>query len=140
MPKVSIFGKEYSYNESEVVSFGEGLIGLPQMRRAALIPLADYEPFFWLASLDDEKTRFIVVDPQRIFADYRPEMPKEVRELANSGDSSQTILTIVKISSELEKTTVNLRAPIFIDAETRRGGQFVLTDSNYELAETIPQT
>lgn len=132
MPKVTIFGKEYSYTESEVVSFGEGLIGLPEMRRAALIPLADYEPFFWLASLDDEKNRFIVVEPQRIFSDYQPEIP-------NQPTSPTTILTIVKISSEWEKTTVNLRAPIFIDEETKRGAQFVLTDSNYELAETIPQ-
>lgn len=129
MPKVSIFGKEYSYDESEIVSFGEGLIGLPEMRRAALIPLADYEPFFWLASLDDEKNRFIVVEPQRIFSDYQPEIP----------NPTTTILTIVRISSEWEKTTVNLRAPIFIDEETKRGKQFVLTDSNYELAETIPQ-
>lgn len=129
MLKVSIFGKEYSYDESEIVSFGEGLIGLPEMRRAALIPLADYEPFFWLASLDDEKNRFIVVEPQRIFSDYQPEIP----------NSTTMILTIVKISSEWEKTTVNLRAPIFIDEETKRGAQFVLTDSNYELAETIPQ-
>lgn len=132
MPKVTIFGKEYSYNEAEVVSFGEGLIGLPEMRRAALIPLADYEPFFWLASLDDEKNRFIVVEPQRIFSDYQPEIP-------NQPISPATILTIVKISSEWEKTTVNLRAPIFIDDETKRGAQFVLTDSNYELAEAIPQ-
>jgi len=129
MPKVTIFGKEYSYNESEVVSFGEGLIGLPEMRRAALIPLADYEPFFWLASLDDEKNRFIVVEPQRIFGDYQPEIPNQ----------PTTVLTIVKISSEWEKTTVNLRAPIFIDEETKRGVQSVLTDSNYELAEAIPQ-
>ncbi|MCD9184966.1 MAG: flagellar assembly protein FliW [Pyrinomonadaceae bacterium] len=129
MPKVTIFGKEYSYDESEVVSFSEGLIGLPEMRRAALIPLADYEPFFWLASLDDEKNRFVVVEPQRIFSDYQPEIP----------NSPTMILTIVKISSEWEKTTVNLRAPIFIDEETKRGAQFVLTDSNYELAEAIPQ-
>lgn len=129
MPKVTIFGKEYSYDESEIVSFGEGLIGLPEMRRAALIPLADYEPFFWLVSLDDEKNRFIVVEPQRIFGDYQPEIP----------NPTTTILTIVKISSEWEKTTVNLRAPIFIDEETKRGKQFVLTDSNYELAEAIPQ-
>ncbi|HQU86758.1 MAG TPA: flagellar assembly protein FliW [Pyrinomonadaceae bacterium] len=138
MSKVSILGKDYFYNESEVISFSEGLIGLPEMRRAALIPMTDYQPFYWLASLDDEKTRFIVVNPQRIFSEYQPDVPKELREISNSSISSQTILTIVKISSEWEKTTVNLRAPIFINEETKHGAQFVLNDSNYQLAETIP--
>lgn len=136
MPKVSIFGKEYFYAEAEVVSFAEGLIGFPGMRRAALIPLPEYEPFFWLASLDDEKTRFIVVNPHRIFGDYQPQIPPQLNEIS---DSAQTVLTIVKISSEWQNTTVNLRAPIFINEETKRGAQFVLTDSNYNLAETLPQ-
>lgn len=133
MPKVSILGKEYFYDESEIVSFAEGLIGLPEMRRAALIPLPEYAPFCWLASLDDEKNRFIVVNPHTVFSDYHPQIP-------DSEISTQIVLTIVKISSEWEKTTVNLRAPICINAETKSGAQFVLTDSNYKLAEILPQT
>lgn len=138
MSKVSILGKDYYYNESEIINFSEGLIGLPEMRRAALIPMTEFEPFYWLASLDDEKTRFIVVNPQRIFNKYQPGVPKELREISETSISSQTILTIVKISSEWEKTTVNLRAPIFINEETKHGTQCVLNDSSYQLAELIP--
>lgn len=123
---------EFDYQESEVINFTEGLIGLPKMRRAVLVPMNDYLPFCWLASLDDEKNRFIVVNPHEIYADYSPELPKDLNE------TQLQTLAIVKISSDWQKTTINLRAPIFVNPETRKGGQFVLSESNYNLAESLP--
>lgn len=132
MPSISIKGQEFIYADDEILSFAEGLVGLPAMRRAVLIPLPEFEPFCWLASLDDEKTRFIVVNPHEIYADYRP------HEFA-ALDESKQVRAIVKISSDWQKTTVNLRAPIFIDEKTKRGVQIVLSESPYRLAETLPQ-
>ena len=138
MSKLSINGKEYVYDESEIIAFTEGLIGLPQMRRAALIPLSEFSPFCWLASVDDEKWRFIVVNPQEIYKDYSACEPTEMGLAANVNESSLKPLAIVKISSDWRKTTINLRAPIFIDTETKRGAQFILNDSTYKLAESLP--
>lgn len=125
---ITINTKEYAYAEKDVINLPEGLIGLPEMRRAALIPLAEFQPFCWLASLDDEKNRFIVVNPREIFSDF---------ETAENADLET--LAIVKLSSDWEKTTVNLRAPIFFDAQTKRAAQIVLSESSYELAETLPR-
>jgi flagellar assembly factor FliW len=129
---ITIKEKEYFYEETEVLNFAEGLIGLPEMRRAVLIPLDEFAPFCWLASVDDEKNRFIVVNPQEIYGDYRPDAPGAL------SSSELKTLAIVKISSDWTKTTVNLRAPIFIDAETKCGVQSILTDNNYQLAESLP--
>lgn len=133
MSMIKIKGIEYSYEESEIINFAEGLIGLPEMRRAVLVAMNGCEPFCWLASIDDEKNRFIVVNPHEIFADYEPNSA-----VKNRAPETQT-LAIVKISSDWEKTTVNLRAPIFISAETRRGLQYILSESKYGLAESITQ-
>jgi len=130
MQTIKIQQKDYFYDEREIISFAEGLIGLPEMRRAVLIPLPECAPFCWLASVDDEKNRFIVVNPHEIYADYRPFAPEKLPQ-------SET-LAIVKISSDWTKTTVNLRAPMFIDAATKRGAQCILTESEYQLAETLP--
>lgn len=133
MPMITIQGQEFFYDESETISFAEGLIGLPEMRRAVLVSMNGCAPFCWLASIDDEKNRFIVVNPREIFADYDPAIVAEKSEPV-----TQT-LAIVKVSSDWQKTTVNLRAPIFVDAETRRGAQIILTESTYGLAEAITQ-
>jgi len=133
MSMITIKEKEYTYNESEIINFAEGLIGLPEMRRAVLIPMDEYSPFCWLTSVDDEKSRFVVVNPREIFAGYEPFASND------SAASEMQALAIVKISSDWQKTTVNLRAPIFINPETKRGAQFVLTESSYSLAEALPQ-
>lgn len=133
MPMIKIKEKEYSYNENEIINFAEGLIGLPEMRQAVLISIKEFEPFCWLASTEDEKNRFIVVNPKEIFSDYQTDSVKEFDNL------EVKTLAIVKISSDWKKTTVNLRAPIFINVETRNGTQSILSQSNYSLAEFLPQ-
>lgn len=133
MPTLEINGKEYIFDESQVIDFTEGLVGLPEVRRAALIPLDEFEPFCWLASIDDEKSRFVVVDPNVIFPDYDPTESRDI------GGPDVEVLTIVKIASDWTNTTVNLRAPIFIETATRRGAQHILSTDRYGLAEAIPQ-
>ena len=137
MQKITIKEKEYFYDEKEIINFTEGLIGLPEMRRAVLIPLPECEPFYWLASVDDEKNRFVVVNPHEVFENYQAPAPGEF--VATDDAPESKTLAIVKVSSDWTKTTVNLRAPMFIDHKTKRGAQCVLTESNYELAETLPQ-
>lgn len=127
---ITIKEKEYNYEETEIINFSEGLIGLPEMRRAVLIPVEELQPFCWLASVDDEKNRFIVVNPKEIFAGFEPEALTE---------PDIESLAIVKVSSDWRKTTVNLRAPIFVNQKTKRAAQFVLNESGYSLAEQIPQ-
>lgn len=125
---INIQGTDYSYEEEAVIQFSEGLIGFPELRRAVLIPLDEYAPFCWLASLDDERVRFIVVNPRQVFNDY------------DTGFEDEPLqpMAIVKISSDWRETTVNLRAPIFVNAETRRAAQIVLDRTSYRLAETLP--
>jgi flagellar assembly factor FliW len=102
------------------------------MRRAVIVPMDGCEPFCWLASLEDENTRFVVVDPSEIYADYSVAPPV-------SAVSDTKTFAIVRVSSDWQKTTVNLRAPIVIDTMRGRGAQFILTESSYSLAEPIPQ-
>jgi flagellar assembly factor FliW len=134
MPSITIKEENYTYREDEIIGFNEGLIGLPDLRRAVLIPLVGCEPFCWLASVDDEKIRFVVVNPGEIFADYNP------AEFVILNESETKVLAIVKISSDWRNTTINLRAPILLNTQTNRAVQMVLSESAYELAENIPQT
>ena len=132
MQKITINRKDYYYDQAQVISFSEGLIGMPEMRRAVLIEMNEFEPFCWLASLENENMRFVVVDPDKIFDGYKPFEGKVINE-----DNVQT-LAIVKVSSDWEKTTFNLRAPIVIDPATNSGSQIILSESEYQFAESLP--
>lgn len=138
MPRIEIQNQNYFYDEAGIIGFDEGLIGLPGLRRATLVEFSDCAPFLWLASLEDAKTRFVVVEPKRIFNDYAVQTPANVVAKLDLSDAPPLVLTIVKISSDWTKTTVNLRAPLFVNRETGRGAQIVLTNTNLRLDQPLP--
>ncbi|MEP7075414.1 MAG: flagellar assembly protein FliW [Acidobacteriota bacterium] len=130
---ITINEQEYHYDASQILNFAEGLIGFPEMRRAVLIPMEDFAPFSWLASIESDRPHFVVVDPNDIFLDYQT-VSADLTDRPN-----MRTLAIVKISSDWKRTTVNLRAPIFISSETNDGAQLVLSDGKYGFEESIPQ-
>lgn len=139
MPKIAVQKTDYSYEEKDVIVFDEGLIGLPDLRRAVLLNLPDYQPFCWLAALDNPETQFLVANPHEIFSSYQSYIPAEIASLIEPNSQQQPeILVIVKISSDWTKTTINLRAPIFVNLETKRAAQAVLSGTNYRLDEKLP--
>lgn len=133
MTSINIKGTSHSYEDADVITFAEGLIGLPQIRRAVVVSMNELEPFCWLAPLDNDDTRFVVVNPHEIFDGYEPENYKP--ELADRANT----FAIVTIASNWEQTTINLRAPIIVDPVTKAASQQILSDSPYHFAETIPQ-
>lgn len=139
MPIITVQKTEYSYNNSDVLSFDEGLIGLPEMRRAVLLQLPDFEPFCWLAALDNPDKRFLVVNPHQIFSNYQANVPGEIALHLEANASAPNVLAIVKLSSDWTKTTVNLRAPIFVNQTTKLAAQAVLSNTNYRLDESLPE-
>lgn len=140
MSEIEINGKIYSYNEENVLHFVEGLIGLPNIKHAVLIPLDEFEPFCWLASLNDRQNRFLVVNPNVIFADYNENLSEELSLDEKLKKEQTKILAIVKMSSDWQQTTVNLRAPIIINSDTQKAAQLILSNTKYQHAENLPQT
>ena len=138
MPKISINGQEYEYLESTIIELVEGLIGLPSLRRAVLVQDPEFSPFYWFASLDDPKSRFIVAEVGLVFqsVDYR-----EYLETAFNGDKyskDTVVLALVNVSSDWKKTTFNLRAPILLNPHTQQAAQVILSNSEFRLAESLP--
>jgi flagellar assembly factor FliW len=133
MPTITIKGNRHDYDESDIITFSEGLIGMPHVRRAVIVSMDELEPFCWLAPLDTEETRFVVVDPDQVFKGYQPKLyqPTPVK--------NAQAYAIVTVASDWTKTTINLRAPILIDTAARKGSQQILTNSPYHFAETLPQ-
>ncbi|MBX5477596.1 MAG: flagellar assembly protein FliW [Pyrinomonas methylaliphatogenes] len=139
MPEVKIQGASLAYEESDVINFAEGLIGLPRLRRMVLVKQTDVEPFLWLVPLDDERIAFLVVDPRALFPGYAPSFPAELRDRIGLGeDEKPLMLSIVVVGRDLRSSTVNLRAPLIISPRSMRGTQVVLTESDYRVDHPLP--
>lgn len=58
-----------SVDDSRILNFPKGLFGFEDYHKYALIE-AEYEPFFWLQSLDEKSLAFLLIDPFLIVNDY----------------------------------------------------------------------
>jgi len=139
MSTIRIQGTELSYTESDIITFAEGMIGLPHLRRMVLIHQSDIEPFLWLASLDDPSVVFLVIEPRTAFPDYTPQVPEAVgAALGLAENESPLLLSIALITAEWTESTINLRAPLMVATGTMRAAQIVLSDSSYRLDQPLP--
>ena len=139
MPTLRIQGNEISYDEKDIITFPEGLIGLPHLTQMVAVKEATIEPFIWLASVNEDDVAFVVAEAHSIFPSYRPELPAESSANEFFGDNeTPVVLGIVLIDADWQKSTVNLRAPLFISASTMRGAQVVLNDNAFSVGEPLP--
>lgn len=136
MPNITILKQEITYDAADIITFPEGLVGLPRLRRMVLVRRPDLEPFLWLASLDDPSVAFVVVNPRAIFVGYKTS--EEMRQLAAlPSDEEPVLLAIVLVSEEWTHSSVNLRAPLLISPRTMTGRQVVLSSGAHRLDEPL---
>jgi flagellar assembly factor FliW len=138
MPSIRIQSKDLNYEEDAVITFDEGIVGLPHLRRLVIVNQPEIAPFMWLASVEEPETAFLVMDPYSHFGNYAPGIPVQAFARIGMKEKEQPLLlAIVRIMPEWDCSTVNLRAPIVIAPNSMRGTQLVLTESNYRLDEPL---
>ncbi len=117
----------------KVLPFKSGLPGFEHLKKFVLIPQGNSGVYFWLQSVDDPDIAFLVTDPFMFFSDYDFELPEpDVLELGLENPEQALILSIITVPSDaIEKTTVNLVAPVVINTLAKKGKQVVLEGTKY---------
>lgn len=139
-----LFG-EIDIENDKIIILDKGMIGLPDYQKFALIFDEDKgikgSSVMWLQSMDDPETAFPVMHPNTVKPDYNPtvndEMLSPIGELT---EENTYVLVTLTASSDVKKTTVNLKAPIIINTDTRRGCQIIVEDDypvKYKIYDAI---
>ena len=119
---------EVEYKKDEIITFEKGLYGFEEKQEFLLINLEDPEfPFDWLQSIDDEKLSFIITSPFLFVKDYDFNLPDDIaKSLGIEKPKDALIFSTVVLNEDLEKSTMNLQAPIIINRESKKGRQIIL--------------
>jgi len=121
--------------EECILTFTEGLVGIPQATRFWLAePAGGPSPFRYLLSIDLPDLGFLVCDPCQLWPAYAAELPP-----AAEGAGDVQVLAIVTVREEPRTLTANLLAPLLVDCETRRGRQVVLDGARYSTRHPLTQ-
>ena len=127
------------YSPEEKICFPEGLFGFEEERDFLPIPFEeDSDTLICLQSLGDENLCFILLNPFHFFADYNPRISDADRSAIGSPKDEDISYYVIGVFREqLGDSTVNLKAPIAVNARTRDARQIILEDSIYTFRHSL---
>mgnify|MGYP002727551396 CR=1 FL=1 len=121
-----LFG-EIDIEDDKVIDFKNGIIGFEEYHKYALIFDAEKESsksIMWLQSMEEPELAFPVADPTHIFSGYNPVVEDE-------------LLVVLTVPSDLTKMTANLKAPLVINTDTRKGCQIIVNNEEYQVRYNV---
>ena len=131
-----VFG-EMEIDDSKIIHFPAGIIGFPEMTDFALVfdeEKGKTSPIRWLQSLQETNFALPVMDPLLVAQDYNPEVEDDyLIPLGEMTAENTLVLVTVTVPKELVKMSINLQAPIIINAETRKATQIIVNTEKYPI-------
>lgn len=141
--KTRFFG-EIEVEDEKVICFEQGLIGFPDLRKFTLIydeEKGDKRTISWLQSMDEPEVAFPVMDPLAVCPGYNPSVEEEMlKTLGDPKEENLFVLVTVTVPKDIEQIAVNLKAPIVVNVEAKKGSQLIVEDDypvKYKIYELI---
>jgi flagellar assembly factor FliW len=129
---------ELEIDDGEVLFCIGGLPGFEEFHRYALIEFEESCPLVWFLSVENPEIGFVVVNPLLFYPDYAPSLlPDDLSDLAISHPEDVQLYTIITLSPDPRKVTINLYGPLIINVLNKRAKQVALGDDRYSTKHSI---
>ncbi|MGN0389165.1 MAG: flagellar assembly protein FliW [Wujia sp.] len=123
--------------EDKIIDFPMGIIGFENLRKFAIIYDIEREErskISWLQSMEEPLLALPIIHPFEIYENYNPIVEDELmKNIGDPADVDVLIFTTLSIPSDLTKMTANLKAPIIINANGRKGMQIIVENEDYQI-------
>lgn len=132
--QTKLFGN-VSVDEEKKIYFDNGIIGFPDLKNFLIIfdeEEKDSARISWLQSIEEPGFAIPVMNPLLAERNYNPTVNDELLISLGELDSDEMlVLVTVTIPARIKEMSVNLKAPIIINAITRKACQIVVENEEY---------
>ena len=127
--------------ESKLIEFPAGLIGLDEWKRFVLVTHPDSGPLGLLQSLDDANFSLIVVEPRQIVSNYQLSLSEADlqalqfpmgHKIPLLDGVNASVYCVLSVQADPFNVTANLLGPVVIHWQMGRGRQVILSNSGYD--------
>lgn len=125
---------EINLDENKIITFESGLMGFEEYKQFTILYNVEDEKskISWLQSVDEPSLALPIITPVVVKQDYNPTVEDEVlKPLGELTEENLVVFLVLTVPGDIKKTTVNLKAPIIINADTRKGCQIIVENSDY---------
>lgn len=128
-----VFGK-IEIDDEKIITFGGGIVGFPELKRFTLLYDMDRAGGIkWLQSLDEPAFAMPVMDPLYVKESYNPVVEDELlKPLGELNPDEILVLVTVTVPKDLHNMSVNLQAPIVVNAENKAACQIIVDNESGE--------
>lgn len=121
---------------NEVIEFPQGMIGFPNETRYVLLLNGENSAIGWLQSTGNGSLAFPVVSSEALTVDYS-RMNLAVHEEDADGEPDYAVMVVMTATGGGRAPTVNLLAPIVVNAKTRTGAQVIVDHPSYSTSDPL---
>ncbi len=138
--QTNYFG-EIDLTEEKIITLERGLFGFEEFKKYTILYDCEKEGgsnISWFQSVDEPALALPVINPLLVKEDYNPVVEDEL--LSGIGEITEenlVILLTMTVPADIKEMSVNLKAPIIINADTRKGAQLIVENQDYEVKYKI---
>jgi flagellar assembly factor FliW len=129
-------------SEEDILTFDYGIPGFEDMTEFVILGKTDEDdsPFFWLQSTQNGNLAFVIMNPRDLVPDYEIEIDMFTAGILQITDAENALIyAIVTVPEDITKISINLKAPVIINAKNNKGCQVVLEDDKYKFKHIITE-
>jgi flagellar assembly factor FliW len=129
---------EVEIDPASIIEFREGIPGLEEYTKFALLQFEESYPIIWLQCVDEGGVCLPVLDTFAVLDGYVFDIDDEdVKELQLGKPEELHVVSVLVIPDDLQKMTVNLAAPIIINTSSGKAKQILLSGGDYNVRAPI---
>lgn len=126
------------YEADEIITFEKGIPGFQDLKKFVIKEIGEDSPFSILQSIEDKEIGFILISPFLVYENYEINLSEEIRNNLKISSSNEVLLySIVTLNSNTKEITANLKAPIVININIKKGEQYIIDKDKYKIKEKI---
>lgn len=128
----------FTYKEEEIITFKKGIMGFEELKKFIIADIKENPLFKILQSIEDEELGLVVISPFEVKNDYEIELKDNVIDSLNITSQEEVLLyNTVTLNSDVNKITVNLKAPIVINNDKKLGEQVIIDKEEYKIKHPL---
>lgn len=123
--------------EDKIITFEKGLLGFEDFKKYTI--LYDIEEgknsvISWLQSVEEPSLALPIINPLVVRADYNPIINDDLLvELGNLTEENLSLFLVMTVPKDIQKMTVNLKAPLIINSDEKKGMQMIVENQDYKV-------
>ncbi len=129
-------------DDEKIIHFPGGIVGFPDLQDFALMhdtEKSDENGLSFLVSMQEPAFSMPVMNPLLVRPDYNPVVEDDyLIPLGELNEEEMLVLVTVTVPHEIEHMSVNLMAPIIVNAATKKAAQVILNDEDGKYPVKFP--